>query len=65
MPKKREAKSTDIRLSKAKLDALVEDDAYGDDEQRVGFFTMMEDNLKLPFETVVLGVPVSVEAVEL
>jgi hypothetical protein len=62
MPKKR-----GLRLSKARLDALIEEatlDAYGDDEQRAGFFTMIEDNLKLPFQTAVLGMPVRVESVE-
>ena len=55
-------------MIKSRLDALIEKatmDAYGDDEQRSGFFTMIEDNLKLPFQTVVLGVPVRVESVEL
>jgi hypothetical protein len=50
-----------------KLEALVDEaivDAYGEDEQRVGFFTMMEDHLKLRFETVILGAPVTVETVE-
>ena len=45
--------------SKARLDQLVAEatvDAYGDSEQRVGFLTMLEDNLALPFETEVLGV---------
>ena len=41
-------------ISKAKLDELIEEatiDAYGDSEQRVGFYTMIEENLALPFET--------------
>jgi len=52
----------------ARLDRLIEDaivDAYGEDEQRIGFLTMLEDNLALPFETVVLGVPVVVEKIDL
>jgi len=68
MPKKRTSKTTKLGISKAKLDTLVDEaivDAYGDDEQRLGFFTMIEDHLKIPFETVVLGVLVSVVAVEL
>ena len=51
-------------LSEAELDELVEQaivDAYGDDEQMVGFYTMINDNLALPFTTTVLGVEVSVE----
>ena len=54
-------------LSEAELDELVEQaivDAYGDDEQMVGFYTMINDNLALPFTTTVLGVEVSVESVD-
>lgn len=40
-------------------------DAYGDDEQRVGFFTRMEDNLAVPFESTLLGIQVTVEAIEM
>jgi hypothetical protein len=40
-------------------------DAYGDSEQAGGFFTMLEDNLRLPFSTRVLGVDVTVEKIDL
>jgi Calcium binding len=53
-------------LSKERLEELVEEatiDAYNESEQASGFFTMMEDNLKLPFDTEVLGVSVTVEKV--
>ena len=40
-------------------------DAYNESEQASGFFTMMEDNLKLPFDTEVLGVSVTVEKVDI
>ena len=40
-------------------------DAYGDSEQITGWFTMIEENLAVPFETKVLGVPVTVERVDL
>jgi Calcium binding len=40
-------------------------DAYGESEQVTGWFTMIEENLATPFETVVLGVPVTVERVDL
>ncbi len=56
------------RLTPKRLDALIEEaivDAYGESEQLVGFFTMIEDNLALPFETEVLGVTVTVERVRL
>ena len=57
-----------LRLSKAKLRALIEEatvDAYGESEQAVGFYTMIEDNLELPFQTEVLGMEVTVEAVDI
>ncbi len=53
-------------LSKARLDALIADatvDAYNEAEQAGGFFTMIEDNLGLPFETQILGIRVAVERV--
>lgn len=40
-------------------------DAYNESEQTTGFFTMMEENLALPFVTQVLSVLVTVEAVDL
>ncbi len=52
--------------SRAKLDAMVEEatvDCYNDDEEATGLFTMIEENLALPFETEVLGVPVTVKKV--
>ena len=56
------------RLTQTELEALVEDaiiDAYTDEEQRVAFYTVIEDNLKVPFETEILGVPVTVERLNL
>jgi hypothetical protein len=40
-------------------------DAYGESEQTTGWFTMMDENLVVPFETTVLGVQVRVERIEL
>ena len=40
-------------------------DAYGESEQIGGFYTMIEDHLAVPFETDVLGMPVTVKAVDL
>lgn len=54
--------------STARLEAMIEEatvDAYGESEQRTGFYTMMEDGLALPFETQVLGVEVTVERIDL
>jgi hypothetical protein len=65
---KRKSSSSNLpRLSKQRLEELVEEaivDAYNESEQTVGLFTMMEDNLKLPFETEVLGVSVTVKKVD-
>jgi len=66
--RKRKAKRGHTRLSKARLDRLVEEaivDCYNESEQVTGLYTMIEDNLALPFETTVLGVPVTVERVDL
>ncbi len=55
-------------LSQADLDELVEEaivDAYGEDEQLTGFYTMIEDNLTLPFTTMVLGIEVTVAGIDL
>jgi hypothetical protein len=40
-------------------------DAYGDSEQITGWFTIVEENLAVPFDTKVLGIPVTVERVDL
>lgn len=56
------------RVSKKRLEKMVEEaivDAYGESEQAVGFFTVIEDNLQMPFETTLLGVSVIVERVDL
>jgi hypothetical protein len=50
------------------LDRMIEEatvDAYGDSEQTTGFFTMLEDNLAVPFETEILGIKVTVEQVDI
>src|SRR5258708_14559297 len=55
-------------FSKAKLEKLIEQavvDAYTEEEQAVGFLTMKEDHLALPFSTNVLGVDVVVEKVDM
>jgi hypothetical protein len=55
-------------LSGHRVAALIEQatvDAYNESEQTTGFFTMFEDHLALPFVTQMLGVLVTVEAVDL
>lgn len=55
-------------LHQARLDRLIEDatiDAYNESEQRAGFHASLADHLQLPFETMVLGVSVLVERIDL
>ena len=55
------------RLSPRRLDELIEQaivDAYGPAEQAVGFHTTLEQELALPFNTIVLGVTVSVRKLD-
>lgn len=57
-----------LGLSLAKLDEMIEEatvDAYGESEQTVGFFTLLEERLKLPFKTEVLGMEVTVERLDM
>ena len=57
-----------IRLSKNKLEAMIEEatvDCYNESEQLVGWLTMIEDNLKVPFETRFLGITVTVERIDM
>lgn len=64
----RDSGNRPLRLSKTKLRALIEEatvDAYNESEQAVGFYTMIEDNLELPFQTEILGMEVTVEAVDI
>jgi hypothetical protein len=51
-----------------KLDQMIEEaivDAYGDSEQTVGLYTMLEDNLALPFQTEIFGVEVTVDRIDM
>jgi hypothetical protein len=55
-------------LSARELDALVEQatvDAYDIDEQLTGLYAVIGDELATPFQTVVLGVEVTVTGVDL
>lgn len=54
--------------SKAKLDVMVDEatvDCNNESEQATGLFTMIEEHLALPFETLILGVPVMVTKVDI
>lgn len=61
-------KSTAGRLTASDLDRLIEEatvDCYNEEEQVTGLYTMIEQELALPFKTRILGVEVSVVEVEL
>lgn len=50
------------------LDAMIEEatvDCYNDEEQITGLFTMLDEHLALPFQTTLLGTPVTVAKVDL
>jgi hypothetical protein len=70
-PSKRNPKTrarTRDGLGAAKLAEMIEEatvDAYGECEQATGWFTVLGDNLDMPFETKVLGVTVTVKRLEL
>jgi len=57
-----------VRSSTAHLDKLIEEatvDCYNESEEVTGIFTMLEENLAVPFVTTLLGVEVTVERIDL
>jgi hypothetical protein len=40
-------------------------DAYGESEQRTGFYMMIEEHLGVPFEAEILGVAATVERIDM
>jgi hypothetical protein len=56
------------RSKRAVLDALIAEatvDCYNESECVTGFYTMLEDSIAVPFQTVVLGLNVTVTGVDL
>lgn len=56
------------RPSTPYLDKLIEEatvDCYNESEEVTGIFTLLEENLTVPFITTILGVKVTVERVDL
>jgi hypothetical protein len=56
------------KLRESHLDELIEQatvDANDESEQKIGFHTMLDEHLDLPFSTEVLGVEVAVEQVDI
>ncbi len=65
---KTRGKSSRRRISKARLRAMIEEatvDGYNESERITGWFTMIEQSLAVPFQTLVFGVLVTVERVDL
>ena len=63
MAKKRASQKPTNSIPKARLAEMIEEatvDAYDESEQAMGWFTMLEEHLELPFETEVLGMSVRV-----
>lgn len=55
------------RDTASRLDALIEEaivDAYGEAEQHAAFGVILEERLELPFTTQMLGLEVTVRAIE-
>jgi len=62
-PRKRAARSDTAHLDELIAEATV--DCYNESEAITGIFTMLEENLAVPFTTTLLGVEVTVERVDL
>ena len=65
---KPELKTNLPSLSKTKLEKLIAEavvDAYDEQEQTVGFLTMMQEHLALPLSVSILGVESVVEKIDL
>jgi hypothetical protein len=62
-PRKRTTRSSAARLDELIEEAIV--DCYNESEEATGIFTMLEEKLAVPFATILLGVEVNVERVDL
>lgn len=54
-------------IGRARLNQMIEEatvDAYGESEQVIGFYTLIDEHLALPFEATVLGIPVTVRRLD-
>ena len=52
-----------VRLDNLIAEATV--DCYNESEETTGIFTMIEENLAVPFKTTILGMEVTVEKIDL
>ncbi len=62
-PRKRAVRSATAHLDELIAEATV--DCYNESEEITGIFTMLEENLAVPFATKLLGVEVTAERVDL
>jgi len=62
-PRKRVAQASALHLDRLIAEATV--DCYNESEEITGIFTMLEEELAVPFMTKLLGVEVTVERVDL
>ena len=62
-PQKRPTRASSAYLDKLIAEATV--DCYNESEPLTGLFTLLEENLAVPFATTVLGVEVIVEKVDM
>jgi hypothetical protein len=61
-------RSPHTTISAADLDKLIEQatvDCYNDSEQATGLFTLLEEHLAAPFQTIVLGMLATVRTVDI
>ena len=61
-------KKRSARLRPARLDEMVKEatvDCYGESEEACGLFTMLDENLAMPFTTTILGLEVRVVRVDI
>jgi len=56
--KNRGPRTKSARFDKVQLEALIEEataDCYNDEEAATGLFTMIDENLEVPFDTTIFG----------
>lgn len=59
----RRSSASPSRLEQMISEAIV--DCYNDSEQAMGLFDMIDEKLRLPFSTIVLGIQIAVEKIDL
>ena len=65
---RQEHEAAALASQEGRFEALIEEaivDAYGESEQRTGFYTMIEEHLRVPFEAGILGVAATVERIDM